>query len=875
MQPTAASWRAGFRAVAVILGLGLALGGAARARAGDTLDRAEQLYQTDQLQKAEQLFRTLLPRESAEGKERCYERLLAVYVRLGRLDQAIQWGQRYRDWLRENRRPERAREVTAELGGWYLALGHLRPAEGLLEEALAPAKGEPPLSAARRLEALTRLAQCAEQRGDRERAGQRWVEAEELALARLADARQPLAFRERVRVTWGLSDGYRFLKQPTKAIAHLTPLLRLHDEAEDLLGKRDTLRRLAEHQAAAGDAGAAEAALLEALALHEKHTPKDALTRGYLTHDLTDLLQALPERGADAERWRGRAVEAYGAVLRDPGAGQPGVAGAVSAFWKLQAIHQRAGQHDRALRLALSQAEQWGDGLLLPRLRTEQGSLEFLLGQAVRARDSLRSAVADLEGQSPPNLIELPRALNNLAHAELTTDEVGRAEAAARKCLDLYSRFKRPDDVVLVEAYDVLGSCAALGGDYALAIERYRVGVGLCRKLGAVADPQHSNLLLNVALLFKAQGDPEEAHAALKEARQVYGRFTAEDALGFAAFDAAEANLLLTQGRLAETLPLSRRILAQCEKHSVTRGPLPVTARHCEALLHLERRELDAAEEALRAVLAWQKEDRSPQQPRTLNALGLAAELRRLPEEAERSYREALALQKNNPRAFPVTHFVTLWRLATVLDGRGAREEARGCWTTPCPWSRRPACRPTAAPSSAPASSPSSSRPTRNGSNGRCARATSTPPSSPRRAAAAARCWTSCRRRTPIRAWGCRGRRRRNCWPGKPRTAGAWPASAPAPCCCPRPTTTPTRPAGSSRTSTRRGDATPRRGGRSSTPARRTAPSRPMTARARRWRHCGRDSWGRTRSCWFTHSAATAAGCCCWATAPSPRRRSP
>src|SRR5262249_8044356 len=149
-----------------------------------------------------------------------------------------------------------------------------------------------------------------------------------------------------------------------------------------------------------------------------------------------------------------------------------------------------------------------------------------------------------------------------------------------------------------------------------------RVGVGLCRKLGAVADPQHSNLLLNVALLFKAQGDPEEAHAALKEARQVYGRFTAEDALGFAAFDAAEANLLLTQVRLAETLPLSRRILAQCEKHSVTRGPLPVTARHCEALLHLERRELDAAEEALRAVLAWQKEDRSPQQPRTLNALG-------------------------------------------------------------------------------------------------------------------------------------------------------------------------------------------------------------------------------------------------------------
>jgi tetratricopeptide (TPR) repeat protein len=350
----------------------------------------------------------------------------------------------------------------------------------------------------------------------------------------------------------------------------------------------------------------------------------------------------------------------------------------VSAFWKLQTIYERATQYDRALKLAATQAEEWnGHPLIQPRLRTEQGSLELVLGAAARARPLLRTAVANLEQQEPPNLIELPLAFNNLAVAELTTGEADRAETVARKNQDLYRRYQLPDDVILVETYEVLGSCSALRGDYPLAIDRYRKGIELCRRLGAVADPQQSNLLLDVALLLKGQGDLDEALRYCKQAEDTFGRFATPDDAGWAAFDAARVNLLLSQGKLGEVPALCRHILTLCEKYETRQGPLVVTAHHGLALHHLERQEVTDAEKELRTVLALQEEDKSPLRPRTLNYLGLAAELADRAEEAERLYRQAAALQKDNPRAFPATHFITLWRLAVVLDRKGERREPR------------------------------------------------------------------------------------------------------------------------------------------------------------------------------------------------------
>ena len=66
--------------------------------------------------------------------------------------------------------------------------------------------------------------------------------------------------------------------------------------------------------------------------------------------------------------------------------------------------------------------------------------------------------------------------------------------------------------------------------------------------------------------------------------------------------------------------------------------------------------------------------------PRTLNYLGLTDELEGRFDSAEALYDQARVLQERG-RAYPATHFVTLWRQAGLLDRRGQRAEARALLT--------------------------------------------------------------------------------------------------------------------------------------------------------------------------------------------------
>src|SRR5262249_52873229 len=152
----------------------------------------------------------------------------------------------------------------------------------------------------------------------------------------------------------------------------------------------------------------------------------------------------------------------------------------------------------------------------------QQGALQVILGSFTPAIRLLREAVNDLERQSPPSYVDLPRAYNTLAIAEHAAGDLDRAEALADKSLKLYERLKWPDDLVVVEAYNLLGICAAQRGQYAVAISRFREGTARCEKLGPDAAPQSSRLLLNVALLYKSQGELPEALQACRQAREVY-----------------------------------------------------------------------------------------------------------------------------------------------------------------------------------------------------------------------------------------------------------------------------------------------------------------------------------------------------------------
>ena len=389
-------------------------------------------------------------------------------------------------------------------------------------------------------------------------------------------------------------------------------------------------------------------------------------------------LEGSQEKIVEAQRWQKQGVEDLGRVLKPSAGEQPEASRVIAAFWKLQVLYQNLGQYEAALQLATDQEERWGGVLGGPRLKSQRGTLQAILSSFKAARTLLREAVADLERQSPPNYVDLPRAYTNLAIVEQACGDLDQAEARANDCQALYRRFAWPKDLTVVETYNVLGVCKAQHGQYNTAVEQFREGTVLCAALGRSADPQHSRLLLNLALLHKSQGDLVRALDSCRKAREVYQRFAEPDSLALAAFDAAQASLYAAQSRLDEAAALAQPILDLCDKNGVKSGPLVVTAHHCRGLQHLAHREFAAAEEAWRKVEEMQVQEKNVLLlPRTLNYLGLTTELQGKLTQAEQCYRRAQNLQKEGPWAFPVTRFITLWRLACVIDRRGDRKQAR------------------------------------------------------------------------------------------------------------------------------------------------------------------------------------------------------
>jgi CHAT domain-containing protein len=643
----------------------------------DTLRQADDHYRAGRLPQAEGLYRSALSQAKGADRKRCYERLLAIYAQTGRQDQAIALGLRYADWLRATGGLARARELALDLGGWYLALGHYAAAEQQLRRGIADLEGiplPPPLQA-RQITALTQLGVAVEKQGDRARAASVWRQVEELAQGRLERPAQKITPRERLACVHGLVECYRFRGGLGKAIPLLEGLLPAYDTLEDPAGKRDTLRLLAGHLAAGRKFAEAEKRFQEALALHESHFPDDRLTRAELGCELADVLE---QRGRtlEARQAREKAAGDYEAVLK----GQRTGAESLAAFWRLNGLYQRTCRYRQALTLTEATTGQWGGPLLEARFTAELGLLKAVLDRnREAARRLLLTAVHTLEQQSPANLFELPRALATLGAVELASGSRAAAQGLGERTRKLYQDHRLPDDLVLVEAYNLLGTCAAQDGDYSAAIDLYREGVTRCTRLGRAADPERCGLLLNMALLLRAQGDLERALEQCREARAAYQRFAVPDSPGLAAFDAALASMLAAQGggKLDEANALATEVLRLCAMYEFPEKSLLVTtARHCQALHHLFHRELSSAEGAWQEVRKLHG-DRSPLLPRTLNYLALTRECQGQFADAARLYEQARRLQKAAARAFPVTHFTTLWRLAELADRRGEKAEAR------------------------------------------------------------------------------------------------------------------------------------------------------------------------------------------------------
>jgi CHAT domain-containing protein/tetratricopeptide (TPR) repeat protein len=646
--------------------------------ARELLTQADARLKAGQLLEADRLYRKALDSGAGPLRGRCFDGLILINAHLGRHDQTIQFALPYREELRKNGPAHRLREVTLQLGETYLALGHLQTAATYLRECLEVETTDPaPPSAV--VGALASLARIAERQGDREAAGRRWQQLERFARGQLDGREAGLTPAEKIQCVWKLAEAYRFQHRPDRAITDLKALLPLHDRQDDPKGKRDTLRLLARQYSARRDPAEAEDCLRQALELHARADKDNELIHAELWNELADACQARGDR-KEAEACRDRAVALYTSASKEAPPDQPALSTTTRAVWKLQQLYQRREQNLKALNFLEDQSNPWDRrAWMAAKLQAEKGSLLLVLGSYEKARALLRQAVEGLEAQSPLNLVDLPRALLALAIVEQATGQVERAETLGRRGLELYQQFALPDDVTLAETHDLLGTCQALRGEYAQAIEYFRTGLACCTRLGSPADRQHSNLLLNVGLLHKSQGDLDDALRCCEQARNLTARFAEPDSLEVASLQAALADLLDAGGQYREADTLAEGLLKLCERRHISAGPLVVTARHSQALYHLYRGRYGEAEEGWLNLLALQeKEKQLLLVPRTLNYLGVTAEKQGHLETAEKYYRRALALQEDNVRAFPATHFISLWRLANIAERQGKRNEAIG-----------------------------------------------------------------------------------------------------------------------------------------------------------------------------------------------------
>jgi CHAT domain-containing protein/tetratricopeptide (TPR) repeat protein len=660
----------------LILAACLSVSSQAAPPAVDALDRAEKLYRAGDLLEAEPLYQAVAGSGQEELCRQAYDRLLSLYARLGRSDRAVQTGLTYQVWLEERGDRSRLQQLGLELGQNYLALGHYPEAEAALQQALGDQRAASSLPPLWQLATWADLARVAERRRDRSEAARRWSEVERRARAALNDPNLMLSPAEKAGCVRQQADAYRALDRPNQAIAGLQPLQAHYETVHDRAGLREVLRRLATLHGAVDDHAAAEADLRRALSL-----PATMEEGPFITADLcSDLADVLTRRAqyAAASTMLAKAATAYRTVLDDARAYSPRSARTAEAFWKLEQLYERDRLYRQALRLADEQSAHWSSATpVYGRLRGEQGSLRVLFSAYQKARKPLGDALADLERQDPPDLLQLPPTLNALAVAELYTGRPARAAKLAANCQALYRRYGLPDDPELAETYNALGTAAALSGDYAEAMARYREGIACCAKVGFAADRQHSFVLLNLAVVHQSQGEPAEALQACQEALAVYRHFADPDALGFACFDAALANLYATLGRYAEADARTQTVLQLCARYEISGGPLVVTAQHCRALRLLGDRQPADAEKLWREVRALQEKETDPLLlPRTLNFLGLTAELQGRASEAEALFRRAADLQRQNSKALPATHFISLWRLAEAAYRDGRQDEA-------------------------------------------------------------------------------------------------------------------------------------------------------------------------------------------------------
>lgn len=636
---------------------------------------AETAFTAGDWTQAEKLYQQALSEtQFPDVQRRCYRRLVEIAYRSAAYGKAIEYGENYQKLLTGPEHRKDLAELSLHLGECYYALGQYRPAEVQIDKALAVNRTLP-LSPPLQIAAVSLGYRIADKYRNEDRINEYVRELKRLRDLLINDRQATITARERIEAARKLSTAYEHRRLYQDGVDLLMPMLAVHDTLGDDSGKWRTLEQLGRLQAALGKHPQAQEQFRQALTSLTKVAPDDARGRGDLQAALAISLEATGDT-PQAQNLSREAAASYQQVLDAKEVTEESAIDKIDAFWKLQALWQRTEDFRSAIQLAENRGEDWqGHGWMEPRVKSELGSLQFALGEVNKAAAPLAHGVSVLQGQSPLNLAALTLGLNSLALVKMSSGELADAEKLVQECVDLYQTHDLPLDRTRAECANLLGSIATARGDYAVAIDSYRDGVELAGKLQAEGHPLRCRMLLNMAQVYRSQGNLAEATQRCNDAWSSFREFAPEDSFGNVAFACALAGMEAAQGHFSESRKHASDTLRRLKEKKIESGMIWMAATHCLALDDLSRRETAKAEQAWKTILADQT---GFAKARTLNYLGIAAETRKDFATAATYYEDARKLQDNLAQAAPVTHFITLWRSALLADRDGRRRDAMG-----------------------------------------------------------------------------------------------------------------------------------------------------------------------------------------------------
>jgi CHAT domain-containing protein/tetratricopeptide (TPR) repeat protein len=638
--------------------------------------RAEEHFAADRPALAEPLYQAALKAKDAFTVRRSYERLMALYIKSARADKAVRIAGPFREWLNKVGDAATTRQLDVVCGECYLELALYDEAEAAFAAALT---GKADLLGDFTLRAYRGRVEVA--RGRRtDDVRKRWQELEDAAAAiRRAAGRDgdvPLriaADRERAEAVNARGDA-------ALALALLAELPALHDKLGDPLGRRDTQRLRANVLAAGGRYAEAVPFYREAIDVHKRNRPKLQMVVGDILVDWSIAAAAAGKR-TEATDLRTQAAAEYQAIITASSATKADAAdpeSAFGAFVKLQLVTSAARQFRKALDLSREAGERWaGDQIVDGRLSRDQGLMELLTASYPVARDLLQKSLKELEAADPPDLRAVTLVLTNLSAAELALGNADEAERYVARCDELYRTRGLPDDPVRALNEYHAGWAAMMRGGFADAVARFRTGLIVCDRVGAGTDPIRFNLWLNVAIIYKEQGEFPAASGALEQAAKSLAKFAESGDITVGWIAAVRASIELYQGKLRSAMAHVPHIEAACEANGITGGYLVSTARHVRARDKLDRRDLTAAAKIWTEEAARQRKERDVQLDRSLNYMGIVSELQGRDTEAKAFFEEARSFQASLRRCPPVNRCLTLWRLSVLADKAGNRADAK------------------------------------------------------------------------------------------------------------------------------------------------------------------------------------------------------